>query len=50
MNSRKPAGILATSAPDAKRYLDWGYQFAACSVDVRILVSGLDALRAEMNL
>jgi len=45
----KAAGILATSAPDAKRYLDWGYQFVACNVDVRIFVQGLDTLRAEMN-
>lgn len=45
----KAAGILATSAPDAKRYLDWGYQFVACNVDVRIFVQGLDALRTEMS-
>jgi 4-hydroxy-2-oxoheptanedioate aldolase len=45
----KAAGILATSALDAKRYLDWGYQFVACNVDVRIFVQGLDALRTEMS-
>jgi len=45
----KAAGILATSVPDAKRYLDWGYQFVACNVDVRIFVQGLDALRTEMR-
>jgi 4-hydroxy-2-oxoheptanedioate aldolase len=45
----KAAGILATSVPDAKRYLDWGYQFVACNVDVRIFVQGLDALRTEMS-
>jgi 4-hydroxy-2-oxoheptanedioate aldolase len=45
----KAAGILATSVPDAKRYLDWGYQFVACNVDVRIFVQGLDALRSEMS-
>jgi 4-hydroxy-2-oxoheptanedioate aldolase len=45
----KAAGILATSVPDARRYLDWGYQFVACSVDVRIFVQGVDALRAEMS-
>ena len=45
----KSAGILATSAHDAKRYLDWGYQFVACNVDVRIFVQGLDALRTEMS-
>ena len=36
----KAAGILATSVTDAKRYLDWGYQFVACNVDVRIFVQG----------
>ena len=45
----KAAGILATSVPDARRYLDWGYQFVACNVDVRIFVQGLDALRTEMG-
>jgi 4-hydroxy-2-oxoheptanedioate aldolase len=45
----KAAGILATSVADAKRYLDWGYQFVACNVDVRIFVQGLDALRNEMS-
>ncbi len=45
----KAAGILATSIPDARRYLDWGYQFVACDVDVRIFVQGLNALRTEMN-
>ena len=45
----KAAGILATSVPDAKRYLEWGYQFVACNVDVRIFVQGLDALRTEMS-
>jgi 4-hydroxy-2-oxoheptanedioate aldolase len=45
----KAAGILATSVPDAKRYLDWGYLFVACNVDVRIFVQGLDALRTDMS-
>lgn len=45
----KAAGILATSVPDAKRYLEWGYQFVACNVDVRIFVQGLEALHAEMK-
>jgi 4-hydroxy-2-oxoheptanedioate aldolase len=45
----KAAGILATAAADAKRYLEWGYQFVACNVDVRIFVQGVDALRAEMT-
>lgn len=45
----KAAGILATTVPDAKRYLDWGYQFVACNVDVRIFVQGVEALRNELN-
>ena len=45
----KAAGILAMSVPDARRYLDWGYQFVACNVDVRIFVQGVEALRTEMS-
>lgn len=41
-------GILAVTATDARRYLDWGYLFVACSMDIRILVQGVDALHAEM--
>lgn len=44
----KAPGILATSADDAKRYLDWGYVFVACNLDVKILVQGVDALHKEM--
>ena len=33
-------GILATAVEDARRYLDWGYQFVAISVDLGLLVKG----------
>ncbi|MBW8638441.1 HpcH/HpaI aldolase/citrate lyase family protein [Hoeflea sp. WL0058] len=45
----KAPGILATSADDAKRYLDWGYLFVACNVDLRLLVQSIDALYTEMT-
>lgn len=45
----KAPGILATSATDARRYLDWGYQFVACNVDLLILVRGVDALFQEVT-
>lgn len=44
----KAPGILATSADDAKRYIDWGYVFVACNVDIKILVQGVDALHKEV--
>ncbi len=40
----KAAGILATSATDAQRYLDWGYGFVACGIDIRLLSAGLEDL------
>ena len=45
----KAPGILATSVEDSKRYLDWGYIFVACGVDVGLLVRAVDALAAEMR-
>ncbi|OYX11449.1 MAG: 4-hydroxy-2-oxo-heptane-1,7-dioate aldolase, partial [Rhizobiales bacterium 32-66-8] len=45
----KAPGILAMTATDARRYLGWGYLFVACSMDIRILVQGVDALHAEMT-
>jgi 4-hydroxy-2-oxoheptanedioate aldolase len=42
-------GILAANAEDAKRYLDWGYQFVGCGVDVGLLVKAVDALAGEMR-
>lgn len=45
----KAPGILATSAEDAKRYIDWGYLFVACGIDLKILVNGVDQLAATMR-
>lgn len=45
----KAPGILATSAADAQKYVDWGYLFVACSLDVRILATGLDGLLRDMG-
>lgn len=45
----KAPGILATSAADAKRYLEWGFLFVACNIDLKILVDGVDALHMEMT-
>jgi 4-hydroxy-2-oxoheptanedioate aldolase len=42
-------GILALTAADARRYLDWGYLFVACGLDIRILVQGVDALHDEVT-
>jgi 4-hydroxy-2-oxoheptanedioate aldolase len=46
----KAPGILATSAADALRYLEWGYLFVACNIDLRILVTGVDALFDAVNV
>ena len=45
----KAPGILAMTATDARRYLNWGFLFVACSMDIRILVQGVDALHAEVT-
>ena len=45
----KAPGILALNATDARRYLDWGFLFVACNLDIRILVQGVDALHAEVT-
>ena len=44
----KPAGILATSPEDARRYRDWGYQFVAAGVDLGLLVKAADRLSEQM--
>lgn len=44
----KAPGILATTAADARRYLDWGYLFVAVGVDAGLLVRACDGLLAEM--
>lgn len=40
----KAAGILALTDADARRYLDWGYNFVAVGVDALLLAAGADAL------
>ena len=45
----KAPGILATSAEDGKRYLDWGYVFVACGVDAKMLAVAADQLIATMR-
>ncbi|MEM9954169.1 MAG: HpcH/HpaI aldolase/citrate lyase family protein [Chloroflexota bacterium] len=41
---QKPAGILAFNYDDAKRYIDWGYQFVAVGSDLSVLRNGTQAL------
>ncbi|MBW8285724.1 MAG: HpcH/HpaI aldolase/citrate lyase family protein [Rhizobium sp.] len=45
----KPAGILATNQADAQRYLDWGYDFVAASVDTGLLMQAARGLLANLN-
>lgn len=45
----KAPGILAVNIDDAKRYIDWGYQFVACNVDLRLLVQSVDQLHRDMR-
>lgn len=40
----KPAGILAGTAEEARRYADLGYRFIAVGSDVGMLVKGSDAI------
>ncbi len=45
----KPAGILATSAADARRYRAWGYQFVAGAVDLGLLLKAAQSVLTEMR-
>ncbi len=45
----KPAGILATTIEDAKRYRDWGYNFVAAGVDMGLLLKAADTLAVDMK-
>ena len=40
----KPAGILAFNPDDARRYMEWGYQFVAVGSDLSVLAKGTAAL------
>lgn len=42
--AEKPGGILAFNPDDAKRYIDWGFQFIAVGSDINLLVKGSDGL------
>lgn len=42
-----PAGILATTAEDANRYIDWGFDFVAVGVDLGLLVGAAKARLAD---
>ena len=45
----KPAGILTGNEEEARRFLDWGYQFVAVGTDLAILTRGADALAAKFK-
>ena len=45
----KAPGILATSVDDARRYLDWGFGFVACGIDLRLLATGAATLLSDMR-
>jgi 4-hydroxy-2-oxoheptanedioate aldolase len=40
----KAAGILTSVEADARRYIEWGYNFVAVGVDTRLLSDSADAL------
>ncbi|HEY5378977.1 MAG TPA: HpcH/HpaI aldolase/citrate lyase family protein [Pseudolabrys sp.] len=40
----KPAGMLTGVEEEARRYIDWGYQFVAVGADVGLLAKNADAL------
>jgi 4-hydroxy-2-oxoheptanedioate aldolase len=40
----KAAGILAVVEADARRYIDWGYNFVAVGIDTGLLARSADAL------
>jgi 4-hydroxy-2-oxoheptanedioate aldolase len=42
----KPAGILATDEPSARRYIEWGTTFTAVGLDAMILARGAEQLAA----
>ncbi|GAB4362654.1 MAG: 4-hydroxy-2-oxoheptanedioate aldolase [Oricola sp.] len=44
-----PAGILAVTEADSKRYLDWGYVFVAAGVDTALFAKSVDALVSAMK-
>lgn len=45
----RPAGILSFDAAQARRYMDWGFEFVAVGSDLSLLAKGADALAASFN-
>jgi len=45
----KPAGILTGNEDEARRYIDWGYQFVAVGADVGLLTKNADALAKKFK-
>jgi 2-keto-3-deoxy-L-rhamnonate aldolase RhmA len=43
---RTPVGTLATSADEVERWVEWGFDFVVCGVDILDLVRGADAALA----
>lgn len=45
----KPAGILTANEEEARRYVDWGYQFVAVGADIGLLRASTDALAKKFK-
>ena len=45
----KPAGMLTGVEEEARRYIDWGYQFVAVGADVGLLAKNADALARKFK-
>ncbi|MCG6857034.1 MAG: HpcH/HpaI aldolase/citrate lyase family protein [Salaquimonas sp.] len=45
----KAPGILATTVEDARRYIDWGFMFVACNVDLKLLIQAVDQLYVDVK-
>jgi 4-hydroxy-2-oxoheptanedioate aldolase len=45
----KAAGILAVVEADARRYIDWGYNFVAVGIDTALLARSADALAKSFS-
>ena len=43
------AGILTGNEEEARRYIDWGYQFVAVGADVGLLARNADALAKKFK-
>ena len=46
----KPAGILAVVEADARRYIEWGYNFVAVGIDTTLLATSADALARSFKV